>query len=250
MKHTVICMVLCSLASLLMGVVGYSVSEPGSLDTQSPSLALIAPNGNETWNWGNTERILWYAGDSNLDNTGVFLWLSVDNGLSCSNIAEGLPNTLCYQWAVPQIRSDSCFVKIRVNDSFGNQSIRISTSPFSLLSDQLSAPEELTISIGDGGDVELAWLPVTQMLDGTPILPDGYQIYCSTVPPLEGQLGDLLGTTTGPGFTHSGASQTNVRLFYTVIAFINGDQAMREPRGTKPPFNEAASDINAGGEQR
>ncbi|HPS40265.1 MAG TPA: hypothetical protein PL124_12670, partial [Candidatus Cloacimonadota bacterium] len=135
---------------LLLGCMAFALSsytdtETFTLDTVAPSLALSSPNGGETWYIGDTHNITWTASDTNLSPNSVFLWYSTNNGSSYTPLAEGILNDGSELWTMPSLQSYNAKVKVRVADSYGNLSLKVSAAPFSITYVPPAAPEGVSV---------------------------------------------------------------------------------------------------------
>jgi hypothetical protein len=104
--------------------------ESGYFTIGSPSTTWInvtSPNGGEVWAKNSTENITWTTTGS-VGN--VKIQYSVNNGFNWTTIVSSTANDGSYAWALPDIISDDCLVKIaEVNNS---QVSDISNSVFSI----------------------------------------------------------------------------------------------------------------------
>jgi len=116
-------------------------------DNISPVVVVIAPNGGEQWHSGSVEDITWSASD----NEGIAAYridYSTDAGVNWLAIAEwtgGNPET--YSWAIPDISSDQCLVKVSCRDFTGNTAFDSSDAMF-LISNNL--PLSVTVVSPNG----------------------------------------------------------------------------------------------------
>ncbi len=74
-----------------------------------PSIALISPNGGETWGQGTVQSVAWTTTGS---WAGIKIDYSVNGGSNWSNIAVSAPNTGTYAWTLPILVSSSCLVRV------------------------------------------------------------------------------------------------------------------------------------------
>lgn len=215
-KHLCLILGLLGCSAMAWCVSGWGISAPGSLDTQNPTLSLIAPNGGEIYTAGSTQDILWYAGDSNLQADAVQIWYSADGGQNFAPLIQGWANTLSYVWDVPLETSTSAFVRIGVTDAFGNEAWDQSNSPF-IIQGGLPAPEGVTLARVNAWDILISWLPVTQYLDGTSVTPTGYRILACDSP--YGVFVEM-GSTSGTSYLHEQSLEGHPQLFYMVVAYL------------------------------
>jgi hypothetical protein len=72
-------------------------------------LAVVSPNGGETWDAGSSHSITWATAAS----VGpVKIEYSTNNGSNWTTVIASTPNTGSYSWTVPNTPSASCFVRI------------------------------------------------------------------------------------------------------------------------------------------
>jgi len=83
-------------------------------------------------------------------------------------------------------------------------------------------PESITITVLNSTDVLLAWEPVSQSTDGTPLIPDGYKLYYASSPDQPWENFTYLDDATGTSYVHTGAAADYGHMFYYVTAFKNG----------------------------
>jgi hypothetical protein len=205
----------------LSGTIGYGVSGIGSLDTQDPSLALIAPNGGEYWLAGYQEEILWYAGDSNLGEACVLLSYCLNDSLVFIPINGPLDNTLTHLWQVPVTLTSSARIRIQVTDTYGNQNQRISLEPFTIGDSGLAVPQNPVIARNGSTNIQLSWDPVTEYLDGTPVTPTGYLILHGTAPCQDIDDFLIIGGTSGLSYVHHGCLSATDIGFYCIVAYLD-----------------------------
>ncbi|UCH97903.1 MAG: hypothetical protein JSV88_13900, partial [Candidatus Aminicenantes bacterium] len=135
-----------------------------------PSITVISPNGNESWEIGSSHNITW----TSAGNVGdVKIEYSTDNGASWITIVVSTDNDGNYTWTVPDNSSDNCLVRISGIDSDDNPSdvsdavfsIVPSSSPFITVTSP-NGGERLTVgsthkitwtSVGDVGNVKIEY---------------------------------------------------------------------------------------------
>lgn len=83
--------------------------------------------------------------------------------------------------------------------------------------DRPAAVEGLTISILEN-DVLLTWQPVTETVNGSPIVPDGYIVLFGEDPCGEDSSFFELGFVSETSFQHIQAAQNHRHLFYRIVA--------------------------------
>lgn len=118
----------------MLGLSSYTDTELFTLDTVSPTLDLMSPNGGETWYLGDTHDITWIASDWSLNPNSVNLFYSLNGCSAYLSLAEAIANTGSYPWVLPSTQSYNAKVRIQISDSFGNQSQKTSTACWSQIS--------------------------------------------------------------------------------------------------------------------
>lgn len=93
-----------------------SSSRPGLADTSDanfsikrPEISVVSPNGGEEWAAGSNQEIQW-SNVGPIEN--VDLALSIDNGATWLEIANGLANSGKHEWQVIQELTDSALVRV------------------------------------------------------------------------------------------------------------------------------------------
>ncbi len=108
------------------------------IDSEPPTVALISPNGGETYHDGETVMITWVA----QDNEQLFycdLFLSLDSGSTWPVVINGaIRQNGSASWVIPQIPSTTCRVKIVAYDPSWNMIVDTSDGDFTI---NASTPE-------------------------------------------------------------------------------------------------------------
>lgn len=209
--------------SCLFGMAGIAESDLVSLDCVRPDLTIISPISASLWPAGSTQRIEWYAFDNHFDTHAMDIHYQV-NGGSWIYIAHDLPNSGFYDWEIPDLQTSSAIIRITAKDRFGNMRQECSAS-FEITEAQPKAPENLSISIINDGDILLNWDAVTQNVYGNPCTPDGYRVYVSGAPGVF----SLLGQTNQLSIIHHNAAADWNRRFYMVRAYRARGQEPAKP---------------------
>ena len=118
-------------------------------DLIEPQVVVVAPNGGEVCNIGETDTIRWIA----TDNTGVdsiSLFYSTNNGNDWLEIATSEPNDSVYDWLVPATPSTECLVRIIAYDCFPNTGEDVSDNVFTIRD---AEPPDVTLYFPNGGEV-------------------------------------------------------------------------------------------------
>jgi len=120
---------------------GYSGTFTINTCATTPSVTVCSPNGGESWTGTSTQSITWSASDSP-DATARMtyaIYYSTDGGASYPNLVATLTNqaqcsscTCTYYWALPNITTSQCKVKIIATDPCGNTANDASNAVFSI----------------------------------------------------------------------------------------------------------------------
>jgi beta-lactamase superfamily II metal-dependent hydrolase len=120
--------------SVRAGAYTTTLTNSGSpLDLLPPVVALLSPNGGESWDGGTTHDITWTATD-NFGVTAVDLAYSTDGGLTWPlTIATGVANTGSYSWTLPADNNPQTRVRVTAHDAAGHASADASDGDFGIL---------------------------------------------------------------------------------------------------------------------
>ncbi len=124
------------------GNVGVAVSAADFriTDQTAPTIAVATPNGGESWLGGSTQTITWNASDNvGVDSVNVDYSLNGPGG-PWWPVAHGLANTGSYDWAIPNVASDSALVQVTAIDAATNQATDVSNDLFQILQDLTDVP--------------------------------------------------------------------------------------------------------------
>ena len=137
-----------------------------------PSITVTFPNGGEILGAGKSAIIKWtYATDNN-----VKIEYSSDGAVSWTTISASALSTGLYNWTVPDIKSEKCYV--RISDVLIPDVFDVSNAAFEIT--KISPPSAFTASDvpnDNGHQIQLSW---TLSPDDGNI--DGYRIYRSRKP--------------------------------------------------------------------
>lgn len=182
---------------------GFACRAAGAvIDTLNPpleeQLKLISPNGGEYWLHGEVHPVLWTSFDL---SGSIDLEYTCDNGGNWISMAEDIPDSGRFDWAVPQKRSFRC--RVRVSDSDG--SIRdMSDAPFGIDTEFIhvqspdggerwpvqseqnlvweSAMTSGTVNLFYSTDSNITWIPIAEGIPNHRTyawrLPDEPAVYC------------------------------------------------------------------------
>jgi beta-lactamase superfamily II metal-dependent hydrolase len=104
----------------------------GVSDTTPPVVAVLAPNGGESWAAGSARTITWSASDD-IGVTGIDLaYSATGSGGPFTNIALGEPNDGSYAWTVPNDPSSNVVVRVTARDAAGNSAADLSDAAFTI----------------------------------------------------------------------------------------------------------------------
>ena len=116
-------------------------------DVTAPAVAMISPDGGETWKAGSTHAVTWSATDA-VGVTSVDLAYSTDGGASFPNaLASGIANSGSWSWTVPNTTSGTARVRVLARDAAGNVGRDSSAANFTI--DRWT----ITASAGAGGSI-------------------------------------------------------------------------------------------------
>lgn len=103
------------------------------VDTESPAVDLLAPDGGEVLHYGETFDITWTGGD-NEQILYCDLHLSPDSGASWPYVVAGAQeNTGLYEWSIPLVHSNACRIKITAYDPSWNRVSDASSGDFTII---------------------------------------------------------------------------------------------------------------------
>lgn len=104
-----------------------------AIDKSAPVVTVISPNGDESWNAGETYFVTWSASDANLPVDPITVSYSLDGGLSWTVIAGRVANTGSSRWTVPDSGTDEALVKVEAIDEAGHTGWDQSDAPFDIV---------------------------------------------------------------------------------------------------------------------
>jgi hypothetical protein len=118
-----------------------------TIDSTTPSVTLIAPNGSELFYGGGSCQITWNTSDAHFGSTPIALYYSTDSGTSFPNIiTTTTENDGSYTWTVPALDSSKVRVRVVATDLAGNSNYDDSDANFTINS---TSPEG-TVTIAEG----------------------------------------------------------------------------------------------------
>jgi hypothetical protein len=119
------------------------------LDTTSPAVTVIAPNGGESWAAGSSQTITWTASDYG-GVSSVDLAYSADGGTSWALIASGQANSGSHSWTVPNVPTTTARVRVTATDGPGNSGSDMSDANFTIVG---GSGLSVTVISPNGGEV-------------------------------------------------------------------------------------------------
>jgi len=125
------------------GNIGSDISSEGFIiDSQSPVVELITPNGSEVLAGGSFFQITWQPATDNLGLTDapISLSYSADDGANWELIATGEGNDGQFDWNIPALDSENALVRVETVDRAGNVGADISDEVFVIDSSQPEPP--------------------------------------------------------------------------------------------------------------
>ncbi len=215
----------------LSGLTANFYSDDFILDTIDPEVTLLMPVGGEIYQIGETDSILWEAGDSNLTGTPIALYYSLNGGLDWNGISDALPNSGVYEWLPPAQSTAQAKVRVIATDAFGNQRSDESDSLFSILGICPLPPQNVRIQAINSTDIYISWDKVTTDIHGQPLEIDGYLVLYSPLPVYPESFTQLAATSDN-WFLHEGAADFYQSLYYVVIAYT-GDYGRPAAPGSR-----------------
>jgi len=100
-------------------------------DIVLPIVTVEAPNGGETYHFGQKTNIKWKAtDDTELAANPITLWYSTDEGAAWTNIISNITNSGSYSWSVPSIEASKYLVSVEAKDTSNNVGRDTSNSTF------------------------------------------------------------------------------------------------------------------------
>ena len=111
----------------------------------SPQVILSVPNGGELWEAGTEEYILWTTVMGDVPVEHVDICLSIDGGISWTNIVTGTEDTGNYTWTLPNVNSGECKVRITATDGAGLTGEGVSEEVFEIVGTPPAPPVELAV---------------------------------------------------------------------------------------------------------
>jgi hypothetical protein len=118
-----------------------------SIVSPSPGdITVTSPNGGETWEVGSSYEIKWTGTGIDV----VTIEYSQDYGTTWQTIVQTTPNSGSFDWAIPDIASDQCLVRVTANDGGGDpRPTDVSDEVFSIV---LPPPPTITVTAPNGGE--------------------------------------------------------------------------------------------------
>jgi len=182
----------------------------------SKYIAIISPNGGDCWTVNSNQIIQWDSdGCSNVN-----IDYTLDDGLTWNLIATNILSTqFSCSWLVPSTPSTQC--RIRISDvafayMYLESDQNFTIAPIVILS-QPKPPDNVTITMVDN-DAVLSWSAVTETINNTPIVPDGYLIFFNNSGNITNDF-YYLGMSENLIFTNENVGLQYQTVFYRVVAY-------------------------------
>lgn len=124
--------------------VGYCVGEQGTIlkyGSVVTELNLTSPNGGEEWVTGTVQNITW----ASTNVSEVKIEYTTNGGTNWNIIANAVPSTGIYNWAIPNTPSTTC--KVRISDVSDPLTYSESANNFTIL------VQAVTVTAPNGGEV-------------------------------------------------------------------------------------------------
>ncbi|MBS1961452.1 MAG: hypothetical protein JST04_04495 [Bdellovibrionales bacterium] len=118
-------------------------------DVTPPVVAVVSPNGGESWAANVPKSITWTAtdtGGTGVANT-ILIELSTNGGSSYSTVSSGETNDGSYTWSVPPTVSATARIRVTAIDAAGNSTSDASNANFSILKDLALTPTTFTAAL-------------------------------------------------------------------------------------------------------
>jgi hypothetical protein len=122
-------------------------AEPFTIKEEAIPLwvALLTPNGGETWRTGTVHNISWSLGGGNGPKTIMLQYSTGGAAGPWTNISSNGSDDGQYEWRVPANPASSCHVKVTVTDSYSPPQVASDASNVSFTI--MAAPLPLTVSL-------------------------------------------------------------------------------------------------------
>jgi hypothetical protein len=104
-----------------------------TVDTTPPTVVVLSPNGGEIFVANRPTNVSWSASDAS-GIAAIHLYESLDNGITFTPIALGLPNTGSYSWVPPDRPSNLARLRVVAVDGAANRTNDVSNAPFAIVS--------------------------------------------------------------------------------------------------------------------
>ena len=116
-----------------------------TLEGDPPEISLTRPNGGEVFSAGIEETITWDTNQGNDPIHSINLWYRTDNDAQWRTIVSGIADTGSFTWAVPNVHSSQCMVRIRVRDNSGRIAEDVSDHVFTIEGIPPAPPSSLDV---------------------------------------------------------------------------------------------------------
>ena len=212
-KVAVLLTSLISFSNLFAQVVAEGISPAGILDSQTPEVGVVYPNGGEVFQVDDLINIQWTATDSSFGPNPVSVYFSSDNGTSFQIIYSDTVNTSPISWSVPNTTTLEGLIRIVAVDSFGLAGNDTSDAVFKI-DGPPAAPGGLLASLSDHV-INLSWNTVDE---GDM---DKYHIYRSMNPAVETNSDNLIDSVLTPATVYADSNVIHGETYYYVITALD-----------------------------
>ncbi|MFC1799906.1 lamin tail domain-containing protein [Candidatus Eisenbacteria bacterium] len=135
-----------------LGTPGALNSVSGPSDTEPPVVAVVAPDGGESWEAGTGHDITWTASD-NVGVASIDIYYSTTGaGGPFTEISTGESNDGVYPWTVPNDPSTDAYVRVVAFDAATNSAEDVSDGAFTITVTSDTEPPVVAVVAPDGGE--------------------------------------------------------------------------------------------------
>lgn len=200
-------------SNLFAQIIAEGISPTGILDSQTPEVEVIYPNGGEVFQVNDLVNIQWTATDSSFGSSPVSVYFSSDNGASFQTIYSDTVNTSPISWSVPNIATLEGLIRIVAVDSFGLAGNDTSDAVFKI-DGPPAQPGGLAASLADHV-IDLSWNTVDE---GDM---DKYNIYRSMNPDVETNSDNLIDSVSVPVVIYADSNVIHGETYYYVVTALD-----------------------------